>query len=267
MEVEYDGSSPRVWGTGHARDAAAAQHRFIPARVGNSPRRCARHARSPVHPRACGEQCLVPGDHTRDGGSSPRVWGTEPELGAGGAQDRFIPARVGNRPHPRQGSARQTVHPRACGEQAAFVPQTIEEAGSSPRVWGTVLLLLADQPAVHRFIPARVGNSPQNSPRHRPRTVHPRACGEQGARGLGLGGDGGSSPRVWGTVCPEGLGPAEFWRCQRTYRSWRGLGFQVNPVAGAGMRRASSRQSPPAPDGSDRSCGSRTPGRSARSRR
>ena len=71
-----DGSSPRVRGTVLATSSSATERRFIPAGAGNSvpSRTCA--ARSPVHPRGCGEQGNFPLCHGHFSGSSPRVRGT-----------------------------------------------------------------------------------------------------------------------------------------------------------------------------------------------
>ena len=70
--------------------------------------------------------------------------------------------------------------------------------GSSPRVRGT-------RPGSvrfgrsGRFIPASAGNASSTATSRRPRTVHPRECGERGAVVWQAGNEFGSSPRVRGT--------------------------------------------------------------------
>ena len=171
---------------------------FIPAPAGNS------HCVSPnkevitVHPRACGEQAgdFQVADH--GDGSSPRLRGTGSHSRIPGRPARFIPAPAGNRgldlgPYPRD-----TVHPRACGEQdSALIPEN-PAAGSSPRLRGT-----GDRAgiagAVRRFIPAPAGNSQFFRGSRRANPVHPRACGEQHLHQPFMQFPIGSSPRLRGT--------------------------------------------------------------------
>ena len=56
-----------------------------------------------------------------------------------------------------------------------------------------------------RFIPACAGNSGGQSHRSSRNSVHPRVCGEQDRRVVGPMGNGGSSPRVRGTVSVQGV--------------------------------------------------------------
>ena len=173
------GSSPRVRGTERERLRSLGCLRFIPARAGNSPSPRPLRARTPVHPRACGEQPSTHGSVCHAFGSSPRVRGTGGEPGPLDRVERFIPARAGNSASPRPLRARTPVHPRACGEQAASRHSKEQYTGSSPRVRGTVERLFHDL-SDHRFIPARAGN------RWRAVNFNSNAIG--------------SSPRVRGTV-------------------------------------------------------------------
>ena len=50
------GSSPRVWGTGVAKNLGVAGNRFIPTCVGNRAAEIAADAIDAVHPHVCGEQ-------------------------------------------------------------------------------------------------------------------------------------------------------------------------------------------------------------------
>ena len=172
------GSSPRVWGTERGPRAKRAPCRFIPTRVGNSIRGRPVHARSPVHPHACGEQQAAVVRPARGLGSSPRVWGTVAVGVEVEPVERFIPTRVGNSALSGSEARRIPVHPHACGEQATGRPRR----------------------AVHRrFIPTRVGNRSAVRRARRPPAVHPHACGEQRIGRARRSYRTGSSPRVWGT--------------------------------------------------------------------
>ena len=79
------------------------------------------------------------------------------------------------------------------------------DRGSSPRVWGT-----RSNPAVNflmrRFIPTGVGNTADLVGTACPRPVHPHGCGEHDSPYASKGQVGGSSPRVWGTLCRMRIG-------------------------------------------------------------
>ncbi len=92
---------------------------------------------SPVHPRACGEQLRQTLPRRFRNGSSPRVRGTDDRRLFAPAQGRFIPARAGNRCCAASAPVANTVHPRACGEQAVCRRVWGVTFGSSPRVRGT----------------------------------------------------------------------------------------------------------------------------------
>ena len=72
----YTGSSPRVWGTSKLTDMAQFSARFIPTCVGNMTLSAATSSFRPVHPHVCGEHCTYYEAFKKEGGSSPRVWGT-----------------------------------------------------------------------------------------------------------------------------------------------------------------------------------------------
>ncbi len=111
---------------------------------------------------------------------------------------RFIPTPVGNIDHADSIKHFKTVHPHACGEH--FIRQNNEGtlSGSSPRLWGTSILLLF-QYQYRRFIPTPVGNIHRLPVYARQPPVHPHACGEHelviSAKDCRVG----SSPRLWGT--------------------------------------------------------------------
>ena len=86
----------------------------------------------------------------------------------------------------------------ACGELFLFLYRTIVESGSSPRMWGT-LLLAPETMVATRFIPTHVGNSIDTLPSCDRSPVHPHACGELAITVSFLALSYGSSPRMWGT--------------------------------------------------------------------
>ena len=71
------------------------------------------------------------------------------------------------------------VHPRVCGELLIHSIRALANYGSSPRVWGTLLISL--------------------NPLRLTYTVHPRVCGELQIGVAVFTVILGSSPRVWGT--------------------------------------------------------------------
>ena len=91
-----------------------------------------------------------------------------------------------------------SVHPRVCGERDAQDLLSDAQAGSSPRVRGTVR---ADDPEgdLCRFIPACAGNGARKRAGKRTSPVHPRVCGERAVRHHPGRVCAGSSPRVRGT--------------------------------------------------------------------
>ena len=221
--VTVAGSSPRVRGTLFRSCAAGRPRRFIPACAGNSSTDSSGHR--------CGP------------GSSPRVRGTLRRDAKPGRLKRFIPACAGNSAGSSASRRRRPVHPRVCGELLKAAKAKTGEAGSSPRVRGTLSLPLVDE-LIRRFIPACAGNSQNSqsaafsssgsSPRVRGTrqtgqrcrrvgrfipacagnsgrryngtcvtTVHPRVCGELDYPDPAGLGEAGSSPRVRGTQHPR----------------------------------------------------------------
>ena len=218
------GSSPRMWGTQHHPRLRDPAGRFIPTHVGNTAQAGESRTHAPVHPHACGEHTAALARTALAYGSSPRMWGTLPDVTLGQARDRFIPTHVGN---TRRGGARlqhRAVHPHACGEHTGVPIRWIKADGSSPRMWGTRLRIGATtrtsgssprmwgtpahdalQRRRHRFIPTHVGNTGYRWPAGVPMPVHPHACGEHGGLSRSTLHCAGSSPRMWGHA---GLGVA-----------------------------------------------------------
>ncbi len=111
---------------------------------------------------------------------------------------RFIPTGVGNAPLRPALIMTPAVHPHGCGERPVVRSAGECRFGSSPRVWGTLPLLL---PVCSRgrFIPTGVGNAPISAIPCRPVPVHPHGCGERFDKPVPVEDGSGSSPRVWGT--------------------------------------------------------------------
>ena len=187
-----------MWGTPVAMRAEEQGLRFIPTHVGNSVRATSSSRHPSVHPHACGE---LPETTVWIGaatGSSPRMWGTPCDVPHRQRECRFIPTHVGNSNTPAAGYSSMPVHPHACGELALGFSFSVPVSGSSPRMWGTLLMwcfhCLSD-----RFIPTHVGNSLRGLPVPQRLPVHPHACGELVVCGTNPHADAGSSPRMWGT--------------------------------------------------------------------
>ena len=151
------GSSPRVRGTEHSDIRGKSFIRFIPAGAGNSQQNPGFRQRLTVHPRGCGEQRICATVLPGMPGSSPRVRGTAAVGNVRTVAARFIPAGAGNRRICSPLVDIKPVHPRGCGEQAVSRSTRTWFAGSSPRVRGTVIAILA-RVAIRRFIPAGAGN-------------------------------------------------------------------------------------------------------------
>ena len=152
------GSAPRVRGTG-VRVRPSSRHGSAPRVRGTGDDDARRWQRSPVQPRACGEQAAHSCGAASARFSPARAGNSDTHACLEVRCRRFSPARAGNRDRHAQASDAPTVQPRACGEQ---------RKRRSGRV-------LRDR----RFSPARAGNSAISGRRSRPRAVQPRACGEQ----------------------------------------------------------------------------------------
>ena len=199
-----------MWGTRLQAHARKNRRRFIPTRVGNTVSSPPTRTPAPVHPLACGEHVAVGVVGGVGFGSSPRVWGTHSLAMGFHPLQRFIPTRVGNTCPRTHTAAGQPVHPHACGEHSADAAETMPDAGSSPRVWGTHENR-AHEPRGPRFIPTRVGNTEPVFPARRRPPVHPHACGEHNPFTEGNRTCNGSSPRVWGTPS-QGRRPTRWTR-------------------------------------------------------
>ena len=119
VSITHNGSSPRLRGTRRDPLSPGLRLRFIPAPAGNTPAHPQGPARSPVHPRACGEHLSMTRLIRLANGSSPRLRGTRSGAILDGDSRRFIPAPAGNTPEKHRMNRRSPVHPRACGEHVS----------------------------------------------------------------------------------------------------------------------------------------------------
>ena len=122
-------------------------------------------------------------------------------------QRRFILAHAGNGWTRFPLPLRRSVHPRACGERQNQGRHTGADAGSSPRMRGTVWRCVWHDP-VSTVHPRACGNGLEHSRTKLALTVHPRACGERAAPRVGVVQGAGSSPRMRGTVQTGSASPA-----------------------------------------------------------
>ena len=151
------GSSPRMRGTVDEVAWYEESLRFIPAYAGNRCRWRTNGRADSVHPRVCGEQSITYAPGQTMYGSSPRMRGTGRTLDGSDDPSRFIPAYAGNRAVSKRRGGNHGVHPRVCGEQKVGPITDYSTDGSSPRMRGTVDMLLSDWLG-WRFIPAYAGN-------------------------------------------------------------------------------------------------------------
>ena len=111
----------------------------------------------------------------------------------------IIPAYAGNTFSMSMSAVSDGDHPRVCGEHSTD-PWSISEAtGSSPRMRGTRINMVADCFA-GGIIPAYAGNTCFASHASSIAKDHPRVCGEHRFHATGLLKPQGSSPRMRGTL-------------------------------------------------------------------
>ena len=188
-----------MWGTLHQLRDVQTQRRFIPTHVGNAAEPVGDATADAVYPHACGERASQQFADCLRIGLSPRMWGTlDEELKATRAA-RFIPMHVGNARQPGRCYRPPTVYPHACGERLEGAHEFHLARGLSPRMWGTLDLLLVEH-QLHRFIPTHVGNALSQFTVTGNIAVYPHACGERDPQSRSLRQLRGLSPRMWGTL-------------------------------------------------------------------
>ncbi|AFD28172.1 hypothetical protein DGo_PE0028 (plasmid) [Deinococcus gobiensis I-0] len=153
---------------------------------------------APVHPHACGEHGIATLSAGGMTGPSPRLWGTRRAARVAAGLPRSIPTPVGNTRPTCADPPGRTVHPHACGEHAQELLVQAVRNGPSPRLWGTQMIEMWNDPT-QRSIPTPVGNTPERRSGQPQWPVHPHACGEHTLADHMIGSLAGPSPRLWGT--------------------------------------------------------------------
>ncbi len=152
------GSSPRMRGTPAGFTIFWTWLRIIPADAGNTYKAGRRCSGRPDHPRGCGEHLPIDYKWFGRSGSSPRMRGTPQQVAHRVLGLGIIPADAGNTRLADRCHEDIRDHPRGCGEHGAKEKWMDDILGSSPRMRGT-LLLLVDDLVEPRIIPADAGNT------------------------------------------------------------------------------------------------------------
>ena len=166
-------------------------------RVGTSSRLIFGEVEEKDHPHACGDKRKTYRLTLITSGSSPCVWGQVKHFDTVADLKRIIPMRVGTR-QQRTGHGKISAdHPHACGDKSTFYPSSNYSIGSSPCVWGQVIIVRCIvKPS--GIIPMRVGTSTTNYDNIVADLDHPHACGDKKFVAQALLSVTGSSPCVWG---------------------------------------------------------------------
>ena len=129
-----------------------------------------------VHPHVRGVHAGAVEHSIVQGGSSPRAWGSFlADLII--IQDyRFIPTCVGFIQQPKPKSDGNPVHPHVRGVHGGGLCLTKHFIGSSPRAWGSLLVMIGKKKLL-RFIPTCVGFMSHTQPIPLAQPVHPHVRG------------------------------------------------------------------------------------------
>ena len=168
-----------MWGQVERESDSPLDPRIIPARVGTRYRVCNSGDISEDHPHACGDKISNNRCFVSSTGSSPCVWGQVPASIGARINCRIIPTRVGTRSVLCYCRSLSENHPHACGDKVDALVDNADTLGSSPRVWGQVIVVYERSHSV-RIIPTRVGTSYFESKGKLNSWDHPHACGDKG---------------------------------------------------------------------------------------
>ena len=152
------------------------------------------------HPHAYGDKVQTKNAGATVAGSSPRVWGQVISLTVHKGIKRIIPTRMGTRLVFLSPVVLLWDHPHAYGDKKNQPSEVAPFLGSSPRVWGQVVLYLCKKGVV-RIIPTRMGTRLQIYALLVLLWDHPHAYGDKSKDVPKYLLTSGSSPRVWGQVC------------------------------------------------------------------
>ena len=192
------GSSPRLRGTLSVRHCVTNPRGIIPALAGNTTVPTIAPSFHRDHPRACGEHYRLCSLGYLSMGSSPRLRGTLSCRAARTWPTGIIPALAGNTRVSSHLRSPPWDHPRACGEHNTPPMSATLSTGSSPRLRGTLCLVLRHAGGCG-IIPALAGNTYDLNCCCLFSWDHPRACGEHNPPKPGDPSEVGSSPRLRGT--------------------------------------------------------------------
>ena len=133
------GSSPRMRGKQISLGKRHVPRGLIPAHAGKTPRASNPAWPPAAHPRACGENNRQPALNRPRLGSSPRMRGKPPGCVQHRCERRLIPAHAGKTAAQMVQAIKSGAHPRACGENRAWLAWPGIGPGSSPRMRGKQL--------------------------------------------------------------------------------------------------------------------------------
>ncbi len=150
------------------------------------------------HPRGCGAHIQVDRSMFRLQGSSPRMRGSHVMKRTVRAAQGIIPADAGLTRLSCSCDSRLRDHPRGCGAHRNKVAKNRSHWGSSPRMRGSLALLLRTAGG-ERIIPADAGLTPKLNLYRKAVRDHPRGCGAHTLRASLLRRSAGSSPRMRGS--------------------------------------------------------------------
>ena len=173
------GSSPRVRGSLSSIPINSTVMGIIPAGAGLTAMTLPNNRRLRDHPRGCGAHQTPSVLDLYMRGSSPRVRGSREYEYDSYSMTGIIPAGAGLTRLTRCLSCPARDHPRGCGAHPVRLPQGRQEAGSSPRVRGSLCAsrVLAFPSGI---IPAGAGLTMVSLRLPMASGDHPRGCGAHG---------------------------------------------------------------------------------------
>ena len=192
--VRMLGSSPRGRGKRRFGGRSRWRVRLIPARAGKTNPPQPPKASVRAHPRAGGENIRPSVACSRPSGSSPRGRGKRLRFETFLAMQRLIPARARKTVGVVASLVPGWAHPRAGGENVIGTFVAGFKTGSSPRGRGKQSVCRSRRRA-NGLIPARAGKTKRSACQTARCTAHPRAGGENLAKGASGLMASGSSPR------------------------------------------------------------------------
>ena len=150
------GLSPRVWGSPLAPCCDFVAVRSIPTCVGQPITPNPWASLDAVYPHVCGAAGAGQLFPAEVNGLSPRVWGSLSVSSGKRGIYRSIPTCVGQPGIALASPAGAAVYPHVCGAAQSCYLAALNRMGLSPRVWGSLRLLIVSPVSV-RSIPTCVG--------------------------------------------------------------------------------------------------------------